>query len=149
MSTSSPSPAPDQTSPPVPERQAWLALTALCAGLFITLMDQALVAVALPSIREDLGASINQTVWVVAVYLLAFAAPILVAGRLGDRFGRRVLMIGGASMVGVTALSAGAFEALEWLVITRVLMGLGEACFFVGATTMTPTSRRRSGAAKR
>jgi MFS family permease len=84
----------------------------------------------------------------IAVGALAVGAILLrpLAGRIGDRFGRRVLMIGGASMVGVTALSAGAFEALEWLVITRVLMGLGEACFFVGATTMTtdlaPEERR-------
>jgi MFS family permease len=84
----------------------------------------------------------------IAVGALAVGAILLrpLAGRIGDRFGRRVLMIGGASVVGVTALSAGAFEALEWLVITRVFMGLGEACFFVGATTMTtdlaPEERR-------
>jgi MFS family permease len=84
----------------------------------------------------------------IAVGALAVGAILLrpLAGRIGDRFGRRVLMIGGALIVGTTALSAGVFEALEWLVITRVLMGLGEACFFVGATTMTtdlaPEERR-------
>ena len=94
------------TPPPVPERQPWLALTALCAGLFITLMDQALVAVALPSIREDLGASINETVWVVAVYLLAFAAPLLVSGRLGDRFGQRNVYLAGMAVFTVAATAA-------------------------------------------
>jgi MFS family permease len=84
----------------------------------------------------------------IAVGALAVGAILLrpLAGRIGDRFGRRVLMIGGALIVGSTALCAGAFEALEWLIITRVIMGLGEACFFVGATTMAtdlaPEERR-------
>src|SRR3954447_17344650 len=83
-----------------------------------------------------------------AVGALAVGAIMLrpIAGRIGDRFGRRVLMIGGALIVGTTALCAGAVEALEWMIGTRVLMGLGEACFFVGATTMTtdlaPEERR-------
>jgi MFS family permease len=83
-----------------------------------------------------------------AVGALAVGAIMLrpIAGRIGDRFGRRVLMIGGALVVGATALCAGVVEALWWLIATRVLMGLGEACFFVGATTMTtdlaPEERR-------
>src|SRR6476620_912112 len=65
-----------------------------------------------------------------AVGALAVGAILLrpLAGRAGDRFGRRVLMIAGASIVGVTALSAGVVESLGWLIGTRVLMGLGEAC---------------------
>lgn len=112
-------------SPPVPERRAWLALTALCAGLFITLMDQALVAVALPSIREDLGASINQTVWVVAVYLLAFAAPILVAGRLGDRFGQRNVYLAGMAVFTLAATAAAFAPTIELLIAARAVQGLG------------------------
>lgn len=83
-----------------------------------------------------------------AVGALAVGAILLrpLAGRVGDRFGRRVLMIGGALIVGITALSAGVIESLAWLIGTRVVMGLGEACFFVGATTMTtdlaPEERR-------
>ena len=113
------------TSPPVPERKAWLALTALCAGLFITLMDQALVAVALPSIREDLGASINQTVWVVAVYLLAFAAPLLVSGRLGDRFGQRNVYLAGMAVFTVAATAAAFAPTVELLIAARAVQGLG------------------------
>ncbi len=113
------------TPPPVPERQAWLALTALCAGLFITLMDQALVAVALPSIREDLGASINETVWVVAVYLLAFAAPLLVSGRLGDRFGQRNVYLAGMAVFTVAATAAAFAPTVELLIAARAVQGLG------------------------
>lgn len=110
---------------PVPERQAWLALTALCAGLFITLMDQALVAVALPSIREALDASINQTVWVVAVYLLAFAAPLLVSGRLGDRFGQRNVYLAGMAVFTVAATAAAFAPTIELLIAARAVQGLG------------------------
>jgi MFS family permease len=84
----------------------------------------------------------------VAVGALAVGAILLrpLAGRVGDRFGRRVLMVGGAFVVGVTAASAGVIASLGWLIATRVLMGLGEACFFVGGTTMAtdlaPVARR-------
>lgn len=124
VSSSQPT-TPPESSTPVPERQAWLALTALCAGLFITLMDQALVAVALPSIREDLGASINQTVWVVAVYLLAFAAPLLVAGRLGDRFGQRNVYLVGMGVFTAAATAAAFAPTIELLIVARAVQGLG------------------------
>ncbi len=84
----------------------------------------------------------------VAVGAIAVGAILLrpLAGRIGDRYGRRVLMVGGAFIVGITAGCAGLFPALEWLIITRLVMGLGEACFFVGATTMVtdlaPVERR-------
>ncbi|MFI5053300.1 MAG: MFS transporter [Acidimicrobiia bacterium] len=84
----------------------------------------------------------------VAVGALAVGAILLrpLAGRLGDRFGRRVLMIGGAAVVGVMAAGAGLVPSLGYLIATRVVMGLGEAAFFVGGTTMAtdlaPVARR-------
>jgi MFS family permease len=68
------------------------------------------------------------------------------AGRIGDRYGRKVLMIGGAALFAVMAACTGLVEALPWLMGTRVLLGLGEAAFFVGGTTMAtdlaPVERR-------
>ena len=84
----------------------------------------------------------------VAVGAFALGAIILrpIAGRIGDRFGRRVLMILGAAIVGVMVLISGLVEALPYLVVTRIGVGLGEALFFVGGTTMitdlAPISRR-------
>jgi len=84
----------------------------------------------------------------VAVGALAVGAILLrpLAGRVGDRYGRRVLMVTGALVVAVTAAIAGLVEALPWLMATRFFMGLGEACFFVGGTTMAtdlaPVARR-------
>jgi MFS family permease len=84
----------------------------------------------------------------VAVGVFAVGAILLrpVAGRIGDHFGRRLLMVVGALVVAITAASAGVIESLTWLLATRFVMGLGEACFFVGGTTMAtdlaPESRR-------
>ena len=113
------------SSAPVPERQAWLALAALCVGLFITLMDQTLVAVALPSIREEFDASINQTVWVVAIYLLTFAAPLLVSGRLGDRYGQRNVYLVGMAVFTTAALVSVVAPTIELLILARAVQGFG------------------------
>lgn len=92
-------------APPIPENRAWKALGALSVGLFLTLLDQSLVAVALPRIREELGASLNQAVWVSAIYLLTFAVPLLITGRLGDRFGQRNVYLAGMAVFTIAALA--------------------------------------------
>lgn len=114
-----------RTAPPIPEKQAWWALSALSIGLFVTLLDQSLVAVSLPRIREDLGASINQVVWVSAVYLLAFAVPLLITGRLGDRFGQRNVYLVGMAIFTLGALACSMAPTIEWLIFLRAIQGLG------------------------
>lgn len=109
----------------IPMRQAWRALAALCVGLFTTLVDQSLVAVAVPHIREDLGASVNQVVWVSAVYLLMFAAPLLVTGRLGDRFGQRNVYLVGMAVFVAAALACAFAPTIEMLILMRAVQGLG------------------------
>ncbi|WIM69460.1 DHA2 family efflux MFS transporter permease subunit [Corynebacterium suedekumii] len=119
-------PLPDpQPNPQVDKQQAWRALIALCVGLFMTLLDQSLVAVALPRIREDLDASLNQVVWVSAVYLLAFAVPLLVTGRLGDRFGQRSVYLVGMALFTAAALACAFAPTIEWLIALRAVQGLG------------------------
>ena len=114
-----------QKSPEISPQQSWRALAALCTGLFITMMDQTLVAVALPRIREDLGASINQAVWVSAVYLLTFAVPLLIAGRLGDRFGQRNVYLAGISLFTLGAVACAFAPTIEMLIALRAVQGLG------------------------
>lgn len=103
----------------------WKALGALCVGLFITLMDQSLVAIALPEITEDLNASVNQAVWVSAVYLLTFAVPLLVTGRLGDRFGQRNVYLVGMTIFVVSATACAFAPTIEFLIVARAVQGLG------------------------
>lgn len=103
----------------------WKALGALCVGLFITLLDQSLVAVALPQITEDLDASVNQAVWVSAVYLLTFAVPLLVTGRLGDRFGQRNVYLVGMAIFTLAATACAFAPTIEWLIFARAVQGSG------------------------
>lgn len=77
---------------PLPEKQAWPALIALCIGFFMILLDQTIVAVSTPALQADMGASYNEVIWVTSVYLLTFAVPLLVTGRLGDKYGPKMSM---------------------------------------------------------
>jgi MFS family permease len=134
---------------PPTEREPLLTarfVVVVTSGIFYFLALGALLPVVPRYVDKRLGG--NDIAVGVAVGALAVGAILLrpLAGRLGDRFGRRVLMVGGSLIVAVTALSAGVVESLAWLIATRFVMGLGEACFFVGGTTMAtdlaPESRR-------
>jgi MFS family permease len=106
------------------------------SGIFYFIALGAVLPVVPRYVDKQLGG--NDVAVGVAVGALAVGAIVLrpLAGRAGDRFGRRVLMVGGALVVAITAASAGLVASLGWLIATRILMGLGEACFFVGGTTM-------------
>jgi EmrB/QacA subfamily drug resistance transporter len=104
----------------------WTFLSTTVA-LFMVVLDNLVVSTAIPVIRVDLGASLEQLEWTVNAYTLTFAAFLLTGAALGDRFGRRrVFMIG----IGIfTAASAGAALApsAEWLIAARALQGVGGA----------------------
>src|SRR3977135_2258210 len=71
----------------------WNALWAMMVGFFMILVDATIVAVANPSIMDKLGAGYDAVIWVTSAYLLAYAVPLLVAGRLGDRYGPKNLYL--------------------------------------------------------
>ncbi len=76
-------------------RRRWLALTVLCLGMMMIVLDGSVVYVALPSIRADLGFSETSLVWMVNAYILTFGGFQLLGGRLGDLYGtRRVFLVG-------------------------------------------------------
>ncbi|SDJ78099.1 drug resistance transporter, EmrB/QacA subfamily [Lentzea albidocapillata subsp. violacea] len=100
---------------------------ALCIGFFMTLLDTTIVNVALPSMITDLNASLNDVIWVVSAYLLAFAVPLLLTGRLGDRYGpKRLYGIGLVLFIGAS-LACGLSTSAEALITARVFQGLGAA----------------------
>ncbi|MFA5606491.1 MAG: DHA2 family efflux MFS transporter permease subunit [Leucobacter sp.] len=111
---------------PAPAR-AWAALAALCVGLFTTMADLTLIAVAIPHIQSDLDATVGEAVWVSAIYLLAFAAPLLLTGRLGDRYGAKNLYLAGMSLFVVASAASAFAPGIEILIVTRGLQGLGAA----------------------
>src|SRR4051812_18297389 len=110
---------------PYPRR--WKALVVLAASLLIISLDNTILNVALPTIREDLGAGSSQLQWIVDSYLLVFAGLLLVAGTLGDRFGRRRMLFGGLVLFGAGSVWAAMAGSANELIAARAFMGIGGA----------------------
>src|ERR1700737_2607304 len=85
----------------------WLALYILCTGFLMIVLDQTIVNVALPSIKNDLGFSQAGLAWVVNAYLIAFGGFLLLAGRLGDLLGRKRIFLAGLGMFTAASLICG------------------------------------------
>jgi len=99
----------------------------MMVGFFMILVDSTIVAVANPSIMEKLQTDYNAVIWVTSAYLLAYAVPLLVAGRLGDQFGPKNLYLIGLSVFTVASLWCGLAGSIETLIAARVVQGLGAA----------------------
>ncbi|AXA96613.1 MULTISPECIES: DHA2 family efflux MFS transporter permease subunit [Microbacterium] len=121
----------DVTAPaPTPERNPWPALWALVIGFFMILVDTTIVSVANPAIKAALDPSTNNldnVVWVTSAYLLAYAVPLLITGRLGDRFGPKRIYLIGLAIFTLASLGCGLSGSLEMLIVFRAIQGLGAA----------------------
>lgn len=113
------------------EIRPWPALFALVIGFFMILVDLTIVMVATPTIEDELHASTNAVIWVSSAYMLAYAVPILITGRLGDRFGSKRLYMLGLAIFTLASLWCGLTDSIEWLIAARVVQGFG-------ASIMTP-----------
>lgn len=109
------------------EVRPWPALWALCLGFFMILVDTTIVAVAQPAILTGLDTDINNVIWVTSAYLLAYAVPLLVTGRLGDKFGPKNLYIAGLVVFTLASLWCGMSGSIEMLIAARAVQGLGAA----------------------
>jgi EmrB/QacA subfamily drug resistance transporter len=105
----------------------WLTLGAVSFGLFMIMLDNTVVNVALPSIQEDLGADLSELEWVVAGYALTFAALMLIGGKVADAYGRRLIFIIGIVVFTLASLACGLSESSEMLIAARVVQGAGAA----------------------
>jgi EmrB/QacA subfamily drug resistance transporter len=130
--------APDRVPTPVDEdsrrRSAhdrrWATLAVVCAAVFVTVLDGTIVNVALPSLALDLDASTRQLQWIVDAYLLVFTGLLLAAGGLGDKYGRKRLLMLGLVVFGATSAYAGSVGSADSLIFGRALMGIGAAMIF-------------------
>jgi EmrB/QacA subfamily drug resistance transporter len=96
-------------------------------GLFMVVLDNLVVSTALPVIRTDLGASIEQLEWTVNAYTLTFAVLLLTGAALGDRFGRRRLFVIGLAIFTAASAAAALAPSAEWLIAARAVQGIGGA----------------------
>jgi EmrB/QacA subfamily drug resistance transporter len=109
------------------ERRKWWTLAAVSFGLFMIMLDNTVVNVALPSIQEDLGTGLSQLQWIVAGYALSFAALMLIGGKLADAYGRRLIFVLGIVVFTAASLWCGLATSGEMLIAARVVQGIGAA----------------------
>jgi EmrB/QacA subfamily drug resistance transporter len=116
------------TAPPLDEAadpRRWKALAVCLVAGFMTLLDVSIVNVALPSIRQAVGASSSELQWVVSGYALTFGLVLVPAGRLGDMRGRRTMFIVGVTVFTLSSLLAGLAPTALLLVVARLVQGIG------------------------
>ncbi|MGZ5323114.1 MAG: MFS transporter [Solirubrobacterales bacterium] len=109
------------------DNRKWWTLGAMCFALFMVMLDNTVVNVALPSIQRDLDAGIADLEWVINSYTLTFAVLIATGGRLGDIFGRRAMFLVGVIVFAVTSATAGLATDAGMLIASRAVQGVGAA----------------------
>ena len=138
-------------APPAPSNP-WPALWALVLGFFMILVDTTIVSVANPAIKAALDPStsnLDNVVWVTSAYLLTYAVPLLVTGRLGDRFGPKNIYLIGLAIFTLASLACGLSGSLEMLILARAAQGLGAALMTpqtMAVITRTFPAERRGAA---
>jgi EmrB/QacA subfamily drug resistance transporter len=115
------------------DNRRWWTLGAMCFALFMVMLDNTVVNVALPTIQRDLHASISGLEWTVNAYTLSFAVLLVTGGRLGDLFGRRRMFLFGVVVFALSSMAIGFSPDQTWLVAGRAVQGIG-AAFMMPAT---------------
>src|SRR5512138_3008801 len=110
-----------------PELRKWWTLLAVAFGLFMIILDNTVVNVALPSIRKDLGISISELEWVVNGYALTFGVLLLSGGKLADLLGRRRIFMAGLVVFTAASLWCGLAGSAGSLIAARTVQGVGAA----------------------
>src|SRR5881227_66794 len=109
------------------ENKRWWTLGALCFALFMIMLDNTVVNVALPAIQRDLGISRSELEWTVAAYALTFASLLLTGGKLGDLVGRRKIFLLGVAIFTLSSLLCGLSSSAGELIAARAVQGVGAA----------------------
>jgi EmrB/QacA subfamily drug resistance transporter len=109
------------------ENRKWLTLAAVSVGLFMIMLDNTVVNVALPSIQRDLDSDLSELEWIVTGYALTFASLMLVGGKVADAYGRRLIFVVGIVVFTLASLLCGLAASSEMLIGARVLQGAGAA----------------------
>ena len=118
------------------DNSKWWTLGAMCFALFMIMLDNTIVNVALPSIQKDLGATLSGLEWTINGYTLSFAVLLATGGRLGDIFGRRLMFLVGVVIFALSSATAGFAPDQTALVISRVVQGIGAALMMPGTLSI-------------
>jgi EmrB/QacA subfamily drug resistance transporter len=113
-------------------RRRWWILATLCLSVLLTVVDNTIVNVALPTISRRLSASTTDLQWIVDGYTLAFAGLLLVGGNLGDRLGRRRMLQAGLALFAITSVTAAISRTSGELITARAAMGVAAALIYPG-----------------
>jgi EmrB/QacA subfamily drug resistance transporter len=114
----------------------WWTLGAMCFALFMIMLDNTVVNVALPSIQRDFEASLPALEWTLNAYTLTFAVLLVTGGRLGDIFGRRLVFLCGVVLFAVASATIGFAPTEGWLVASRAVQGVGAALMMPGTLSI-------------
>jgi len=122
-----------------PDPRRWWALGALVASMLTLGFDMTILNVALPTMAADLGATTGEQQWMADAYVVVFAALMLPAGLLGDRFGRRRMLVVGLGIFLAASLLGALADDVNWVVAARALMGVGGALVTPLALSVLPS----------
>src|SRR5213083_3447878 len=128
------------------ENRKWWTLAAVSFGLFMIMLDNTVVNVALPSMQKSLHIGANELEWIVVGYALTFATLMLTGGKLADLYGRRLLFIVGLVIFTGASLACGLAGSASFLIGARVVQGIGAAIMnpaTLGIITATFPPRQR------
>jgi EmrB/QacA subfamily drug resistance transporter len=114
-------------APPTTDRRRWLALGVVCLAQLMIVLDTTIVNVALPSIQRDLHFTQGNLTWVVNAFLITFGSFLLLAGRLGDLFGRKSVFLSGVAVFTAASALCGLAPSQGWLIAARFIQGVGGA----------------------
>ena len=120
----------------------WWTLLAVCAGMFMLLLDVTIVIVAQPAIQDDLHASLTEVQWVLDAYALTLASLLLTSGVLADRYGRKRLFLTGLVIFTLGSLLCGVAQDPSMLIASRSAQGVGGAIMFATSLALLGHSFR-------
>src|SRR4051794_35425826 len=121
-------------------RPGKLTLALLASVAFLDFVDASIVNIALPSIRRDLGFSVQDLQWIPSAYLLTYGGFMLLGGRAADLLGRRRVLVAGTSLIGIASLIGGFADSAGVLVAARLAQGAGAAMMLPAALSILTTT---------
>jgi EmrB/QacA subfamily drug resistance transporter len=135
-------PVPDEVAAPARPRRSpvWLAIVAASLPMFMATLDNLVMTSALPVIQPDLGSTVSQLSWFMNAYTLTFATFMLPAATLGDRLGRRRMMLAGITVFTLASIASALSTTSEALIAARAVQGLGAAAIMPLSLTLLAAS---------